>query len=135
MKDIARHERRRGDTRLRDELARGKLALLASKIEEGGPLEAIFRTLMYIFREDRRIVDERTFRMMERIRSERPVENRKPIAEVKDYVRDQAGILQIDEDRAIRALPSLISGEEERARVLDAVQRIVGAQGTLSANA
>ena len=52
-----------------------------------------------------------------------------------DATFDQAGILQIDEERAIRALPSLISGEEERARVLDAIQRIAGAQGALSANA
>jgi len=131
----ARHVRRRGDVRLREELARAKLALLASKIEEGGPLEATLRAMMYVFREDHRIVDERTFRMMERIRNERADEDRRPIAEVKDCVRDQAGILQIDEDRAIRALPSLVSGEEERARVLDAVQRIAGAQGALSAKA
>ena len=131
----ARHVRRRGDARLRDELAQAKLALLASKIEQGGTLEATLRALMYIFREDRRIVDERTFRMMERIRNERPADGRTPIAEVKDCVRDQAGILQIDEERAIRALPSLVSGEEERARVLDAIQRIAEAQGTLSPNA
>ena len=119
----------RGDTRLRDELAQAKLALLASKIEEGGPLEAVLRALMYIFREDRRIVDERTFRMMERIRNERPVENRKPIAEVKDCVRDQAGILQIDEERAIRALPSLVSrgrGAGEGARRRSAHRRSAG---------
>jgi hypothetical protein len=131
----ARDVPRRGDTRLRNELAKAKLALLASKIEEGGPLEAVMRALMYIFREDRRIVDERTFRMMERIRNERPAENRRTIAEVKDCVRDQAGILQIDEERAIRALPSLVSGNEERSRVLDAIQRIAGAQGALSAKA
>jgi hypothetical protein len=90
---------------------------------------------MYIFREDRRIVDERTFRMMERIRNERPAADRPPLAEVKDCVRDQAGILQIDEERAIRALPSLVAGDDERARVMDAIQRIAEAQGALSQKA
>jgi hypothetical protein len=131
----ARHVRGRGDARLRDELARAKLALLASKIEQGGTLEATLRALMYIFRDEHRIVDERTFRMMERIRDERPLAGRTPIAQVKDCVRDQAGILQIDEERAIRALPSLVPGEDERGRVFDAVQRLAEAQGTLSADA
>ena len=98
-------------------------------------MEAVLRAVMYIFREDRRIVDERTFRMMERIGQERPVAGRRRIAEVKDCVRDQAGILQIDEERAIRALPSLVDGDEERARVLNAIQRIAEAQGTLSQKA
>ena len=128
----ARRVRRRGDAQLRDELMRAKLALLASKVEEGGTMEAVLRAVMYIFREDRRIVDERTFRMMERIGQERPVAGRRRIAEVKDCVRDQAGILQIDEERAIRALPSLVDGDDERARVLDAIQRIAEAQGALS---
>jgi hypothetical protein len=132
----ARRVQRRGDAQLRAELMQAKLALLALKVEEGGALEAVLRAVMYIFREDRRIVDERTFRMMERIgQEERPVAGRRRIAEVKDCVRNQAGILQIDEERAIRALPSLVDGADERARVLDAVQRIAEAQGTLSQKA
>mgnify|MGYP002715696502 FL=1 len=93
------------------------------------------RSLLYVFREDRRMVDERTFRMMERIRDERPEAGKVSVAQVKDCVRVQAAILQIDEERAIRALPGLVPDSEGRERVLDAVRRISGAQGALSAKA
>ncbi|UEM23227.1 DUF3141 domain-containing protein [Skermanella mucosa] len=131
----ARHVRRRGDSALRAELAKARLALLATRIEEGGRLEALMRALIYVFREDRRMVDERTFRMMERIRDERPDAERVSVARVKDCVRIQAAILQIDEERAIRALPSLVPDRAGRERVLDAVRRISLAQGALSATA
>ncbi|UEM05573.1 DUF3141 domain-containing protein [Skermanella rosea] len=131
----ARHVRRRGDAGLRAELAKARMALLATRIGEGGRLEALMRSLLYVFREDRRMVDERTFRMMERIRDERPEAGKVNVAQVKDCVRVQAAILQIDEERAIRALPGLVPDREGRERVLDAVRRISQAQGALSAKA
>jgi hypothetical protein len=55
------------------------------------------------------------------------------MAQLKEALRDQSLLLRRDEERAVAAIPRLLPRDnDERARTLRAVQRLISAQGDLS---
>ncbi len=98
-------------------------AALLERTDRGGMMEAVLRMLLFLARADR-MVDERSFRMMFMLRDELPPERRPTIARIKQVMKEQAAILLLDEDRAIRSLPALLPEAGERQLALDVARRI-----------
>ena len=104
---------------------------LEKRFEVGGVSEALVRALIHI-RLPERSVDERGFAMLQAIRRLQPANRRLGMDEVKALIRDQYMLVRLDEDRAVRAIPSLLpESEQTRRAVLNAVLDIIGARGAL----
>ena len=99
--------------------------------ERGGVIEAIMRALVYV-RASTGSVDERGFGMLKAARAARPTEERLHLADLKKLIRDQYLVVRLDEERAIRALPLLLAGNNDRQAAFDVVRRVAGAAGPLS---
>jgi hypothetical protein len=90
------------------------------------------RALIHIRRPERR-VDERGFAALKAISAAIPPEKRIGIARFKEVMREQFLILELDDGRAIEALPKLLPADwHEREAALDALHRILSARGALS---
>jgi pimeloyl-ACP methyl ester carboxylesterase len=83
-----------------------------ARIGEGGPAEAAIRALMYIRLADGD-VDERGLALLRRLRDERG--SGLTLAEFKQVVRDQFFMLLLDEERALGAIPSMLTKDREGA--------------------
>jgi hypothetical protein len=100
-----------------------------SQIGEGSSLEAAARVLVYIGKARHR-VEERTFNALRKLLLAHPETSP---AKFKAAVREQWGILAIDERAAIEALPPLLPADAAARRTfLDAILTIVTAAGDLS---
>jgi pimeloyl-ACP methyl ester carboxylesterase len=95
------------------------IAAVARRIEElradianGGPREAILRALLYI-RMPGGVVDERAFNWLRRARDE--AGEGLTLGEFKQMVREQFLMLQLDERRAIEAIPSMLAQDSDLA--------------------
>ena len=89
------------------------LALVAQRIDElkkaipeGGAREAVIRALLYI-RMPGRVVDERAFNLLRRIREE--AGKGLTLAEFKQLLREQFLMLLLDERRAVEAIPAMLA--------------------------
>jgi hypothetical protein len=110
-------------------LLEARTAELRSRISIGGAREAIVRALIYIGM-GRGAVDERGFEMARRIRESH---GDMSFGEFKAMVREQAYILSIDEDVALRAIPDLLPDEPNTRRAaFSLITQILGARGELS---
>jgi pimeloyl-ACP methyl ester carboxylesterase len=106
---------------------------LGTRFEEGGPVEAALRSIAFVRRAEGG-VDERSYAMLKQLHDAQPSGRPRTMAQLKDVLRDQAALLRADERRAIETIPSLLPKDaEERARTLRAIQRVLSAQGELSA--
>ena len=106
------------------------LALVAQRIDElkkavpeGGAREAVIRALLYI-RMPGRVVDERAFNLLRRIREE--AGKGLTLAEFKQLLREQFLMLLLDERRAVEAIPAMLAREPDIApRMIAYLRRVI----------
>ncbi|WP_051283757.1 DUF3141 domain-containing protein [Desulforegula conservatrix] len=111
-------------------LVKSKIKELRNKMEQGGPREAIIRSIIYV-RLPENAPDERAFEMLNRIRKTYATDM--SLAELKNLIREQFFMVLMDEKKAIDAIPLLIKGNEDKGeQMLDIVQKTVTAKGALS---
>ncbi|HVJ32585.1 MAG TPA: DUF3141 domain-containing protein [Terriglobia bacterium] len=124
------------DTRLverdlfREATASRQRAWLEGRYEEGGTAAALVRSVIYI-RLPERSVDERGFAALKAVRAAQAAHKRLSWPEAKSLIRDQY-LLQLDEERAIEAIPGLLpEAREDRRALLKAIKRVITARGDL----
>ncbi|WP_255756238.1 DUF3141 domain-containing protein [Massilia sp. erpn] len=110
---------------------------LATRMAEGGSLEAVVRAMLYIGRsQELRAADERAFAILRELRHQVPADERLSLYRFKEVVQEQHMILQLNEELAVLDLPQLLPRDPaERAADLDAVRRTVTAAGALEGEA
>ena len=124
-----RHIEREGP---RDSALQQRRSALEQRFDKGGLLEATLRAIAYIKPGDGS-VDERGFAALRAIHDASPESWPYTLAEVQHVLGEQSQLLHLDEARALSALPKLLpKNAAERAKGLDAIRRIVSAQGALS---
>jgi hypothetical protein len=115
---------------LHRELLNKRIAELRSRIPLGGLREAVIRGLLYAGM-GRAAIDERGFELARRIRQ---AHGEMPLSEFKTLVREQFNMLLIDQDAALRAIPSMLPPEiETRQKALKLIKQILSARGEMSA--
>ncbi|MGB9992372.1 DUF3141 domain-containing protein [Massilia sp. SM-13] len=109
----------------------------AKRLHAGGEREAVLRAILYIARSpELRVADERAFATLRELRQRLPAKERLPLARFKEIVQEQNMILQLDEEKAMEALPSLLPADSEaRSRGLAGVHQIMTAAGPLHGEA
>ena len=106
---------------------------LESKFEAGGVTEAILRSVTFV-RMAEKSFDERGFAVLQDLYRKQPSEARRTPAELKLILRDQRALLQMDEKRAIAALPKLLPrGAADRSAIWEVIHDLATASGELSA--
>ncbi|MBS0517779.1 MAG: DUF3141 domain-containing protein [Proteobacteria bacterium] len=116
----------------REAVAAAVRARLDEQFEVGGLLEAAVRGLIYV-RLTSKSVDERGFSMIWAIRGLRPASERMHLADMKKLLRTQYLLLRLDEQRALGAIPRLLSGDAEaRREMLGMLRQVLEAQGPLT---
>ena len=114
-------------------------AALAEKIEQGrrtmdqgGPLEAEVRALVYIAM-GQRSIDARSFEVLRGILKAHP---NLTLARYKEIVREQWARLTIDQEAAMKALPSLLPADiDSRRKMFEMIRSIRTAAGELDGEA
>jgi hypothetical protein len=108
-------------------------AELYEQIDQGSPIEAALRALIYVHRPERAF-DERGFTILREINSEQPQSKRIGLARFKELMKKQYLIVALDEERAVAAIPKLLPVDRaERSALMAAVRRILSARDGLSA--
>jgi hypothetical protein len=123
---------RRGERDLaREAIAKQTAAYLEQRIDEGGLLEAAVRALIYVRLPEGK-VDERGFAALKQIGAELPSAKRIGFAKFKEVVKEQYLILLLDTERAIGALPKLLSDDGRQGEeALALVRRVLASRGAL----
>ena len=104
---------------------------LERKFEEGGLEEAALRSLIYVRLPDGAF-DERSFRMLKSIREQRKSNDRITRSQLREMLNVQLQLVQLDEERAIEAVPKLLTvGEHDIAATWNAMRQLVAAPGAL----
>jgi pimeloyl-ACP methyl ester carboxylesterase len=104
-------------------------AELEQRLDQGGPIEAAVRALLYVRLPDRS-ADERGFQAIKEIAPMLPTKDRVGLVRLKTIMREQFLILTLDQERAIAALPHLLPKDAtERNMWLSALRRIATARG------
>jgi len=117
---------------LREQGRARRRAELESRFDKGGSVEAALRAVIYIRRGEGG-ADERSFAVLKQLHDAQPPGRPRSMAQLKEALRDQSLLLRRNEERAVAAIPRLLPRDnDERARTLRAVQRLISAQGDLS---
>ena len=125
-------DRRPGREALREQRQAARLKELETRFEQGSPVDAALRSIVYVQKAEGS-ADERSFAVIKQLHDAQPPGRPRTMAELKAALRDQAMLLRLDEERAIKALPKLLPRDpEERERTLRAVQRVVSVSGDLT---
>jgi hypothetical protein len=95
----------------------------AAMLESGGFAEALTRAVLYVAAADR-MLDQRCALALNVARQQLM---QLSLAEFKVLVRDQFFVLQLEPERAVEVLPSLVPGADARKELLKQVRAIVGA--------
>jgi hypothetical protein len=104
---------------------------MEGRFEEGGPSEAALRALIYVQRPQGGF-DDKGFDVLRQIRAARPAEKRRPMAELKEMVKEQSLLVSLDTEHAIRALPKLLPADPDQRRIeLEALHKVLASQGAL----
>lgn len=128
--ELLRRRQRRLDQRSRD--ARAWIdQTMRPRMAEGGVAEATMRILLWLNRRRRSVTPER-FRLAEAALTRSPLFKDLDSRHMRDMLRQQFFLLMIDDSAALAALPRMLSGADERAAVLDLVDRIAAEIGGLS---
>src|ERR1700759_5459190 len=115
----------------REAAARQAAAHLEQQIDQGGLIEAAVRALIYVRLPEGK-VDERRFAALKQVSAELPAAKRVGFARFKEVVKEQYLILLLDSERAIAALPKLISDDRRQGEeALKLVRRVLEARGAL----
>jgi len=103
---------------------------LRSRMNQGGPREALLRALLYVNQGGEAAVDERQYAMLRKIRAD--YHDNMPLGQFKELLREQFYMLKIDQEKALATLPELLAGEENDrgAEIIDIVTRISTADGS-----
>jgi hypothetical protein len=105
-------------------------AELEKLYDVGGLPAAGVRALLYI-RMASGSADERGLAVLKALREMRPANERLHLAELKEIIRVQSLLLQLDEERAVNAIRRLLPDHpEERAKALDVLRQVINARGT-----
>jgi hypothetical protein len=103
------------------------------RFEVGGLEEAVLRALVYVRLPDAAF-DERGYRRAKLIRDRRKVNKRMTLPEFREMLNQQLQLVQLDSERAIAALPKLLTGgEADIAAAWQAFSEMAKAAGPLSA--
>jgi hypothetical protein len=114
---------------LREATAARAAAELERRIDQGGPMEAAVRALLYV-RMPGRSADERGFLAIKEIAPMLPAKDRVGLVRFKKIMHEQFMILKRDQERAIATLPLLLPKDAtERNTWLSALRRICTARG------
>ncbi len=113
-------------------LVEARTAALKEKILQGGPLEALVRSLLFVSKA-RGGADERDFEAIRRIRRDHQGASRLNLSAFKALVREQYYILLNDEAAALAAIPTMLPKEiDERRAALEVLRGVLEASGTLN---
>jgi pimeloyl-ACP methyl ester carboxylesterase len=105
---------------------------LRATMDQGGPLEAVVRALVYIAK-GQKSVDARSFEVLRRILKEHPEIT---TAHYKAVVREQWEMLTLDEVAALKALPKLLPSDAAKRRAMfQGIRDIRTAAGELEGEA
>lgn len=127
--DTGSSGRREGRDLMRDAVAAHLAESLHSRMDQGGPVEAAVRALLYI-RLPGGVADERGFLALREIGAELPPDQRVGLERFKEIAREQYLMLLHNEEHAIMTLKHLLPpGREERLKWLTAVRRVIAATG------
>src|SRR5215471_10256683 len=109
-----------------------RIEYLLATMEQGGPLEAVVRALVYIAK-GQKSVDARSFEVLRRILKEYP---NITLAHYKAVVREQWAMLTIDERASSEALPKLLPPDPAKRRAMfEKIREIRTAAGELQGEA
>lgn len=113
-------------------LIEARTAALREKIPQGGPLEALVRSLLFVSRA-RGGADEREFEAIRRIRRDHRGASRLNLSAFKALVREQYYILLSDETAALAAIAAMLPKEtDERRAAWEVLRGVLEASGALS---
>jgi hypothetical protein len=130
--DHASADRKPERQALRDQLRARRREELETRFDKGGALEAALRSLAYVRAGEGR-VDERGFAMIKQLHDAQPPGRPRTMDELKQILREQYLLLRLDQKRAVAEIPKLLpKDEDERARTLRAVLRVISATGEQS---
>jgi hypothetical protein len=133
--DDASVSRRIARDEAREASAAQAAAHLSERIDQGGPIEAAMRALIYVRGPDGS-VDERGFAAIKEIGAGLPAAERVGFVRFKEIVKEQYLMLLLDEDRAIAALPKMLQADRRQSEeTLAMVHRVLAARGALSPEA
>ena len=106
-----------------------KLADLDKRIEQGSPIEAALRALIYVRRPEKSF-DERSFTILKEINSEQQPSRRVSLGRFKKLIEEQFLIMRQNEERAVAAIPKLLPADhEERNALIGAIRRVIFSGG------
>jgi hypothetical protein len=115
----------------REAAAKEAAVHLEQQIDQGGLIEAAVRALLYV-RLPEGTADERGFAALKQISAELPAAKRVGLTRFKEIVKEQYLILLLDPERAIEALPKLLTEDRrEWDSALAIVRRVLAARGSL----
>ncbi|KQW83694.1 DUF3141 domain-containing protein [Brevundimonas sp. Root1279] len=102
-------------------------ATLETRFENGGPAEAAVRALLYVG-DANGAADERAFTLLRTLPAARS--RKRTRAELRSLVAEQHRLLDLEEERAILAIPGLLPPTpEERRQILEALHEVIEAPG------
>jgi hypothetical protein len=102
-----------------------KQAELDKQIEQGSPIEAALRAVIYI-RQPQQTFDPRSFSILKQINSELPEAERISLAQFKEMMKEQFLIVVQDQERAVAAIPMLLpTARGERSAVMGVIRQLV----------
>ena len=114
----------------REEARANRRAELEGRFDQGEAVEAALRAIIYVLRSEGS-ADERSFAVLKELHDAQPPGRPRSLAQLKEALREQSLLFRIDEARAVAAIPKLVRrSEDERARTLRAVRRLVSARGS-----
>jgi len=117
----------------REDLKKNRQRDLETKFESGDATAAVLRSLVFI-RMGEKSFDERSFAMLQDLYNQQPAGSRRAPFELKAILIDQRALLQLDEKRALAALPKLLPrSASERSSILELIGSLALASGALSA--
>ena len=107
-------------------------AQIEERFENGGPLQAGLRALVYVRLPDSS-ADERAFALARKLRLAQPAAHRLSNADLKQALKEQFLLVTLDAERAVQAIPHLLPKDPEaRATLWKTLQEMIAAPGALS---
>jgi pimeloyl-ACP methyl ester carboxylesterase len=108
-----------------------KRAELDRRIEQGSPIEAALRALIYV-RQPQQTFDERGFNILKEINSGLQEGERISLAQFKEMMKEQFLIVMQEQERAVAAIPMLLpAGRGERNALLGVIRQVANSGGAL----
>jgi hypothetical protein len=129
--DSGRPPRKAPKSLLSGALLETRIAALKEKTTQGGPLEGLARSLIFVGMARGR-ADERGFEAIRRIRRSHSGAGQLTLAQFKALVREQYFILLIDEAAALAAIPALLPADrDERRKAFEVLRGVLESSGAL----